>query len=312
VIVLRRLACVLAAGLVLATGPAPAVLAQTSEPNNAASLSMRDDEMRMVNALLDAFTEVMTPDEQAILREIDVRIPMDYDVTRVVAYRDDSGRAIEVGFGFFGLAIQLCDDEVLADYYAAQDPGIYDKFEAYVTSLNEAIDRNEQSTIQNALPRFAPFAGIPEETATARAAQEDFKSYAANLHTSAIAFVLAHEIGHHVLGHTDMPPPESPAVSRERESAADRYAAELTMRVGMPAFGALPALALFAAAEGETLDPQASHPLGTCRILGAMLDSIDRLAADERTIHLLDQSPDMMPGGERYEYFRTQMQTNCS
>jgi Zn-dependent protease with chaperone function len=109
-----------------------------------------------------------------------------------------------------------------------------------------------------------------------------------------------------------MPPPESPEVSRERESAADRYAAELTMRVGLPAFGALPALALFAAAEGETLDPQASHPLGTCRILAAMLDSVDRLAADERTVHLLDQSPDMMPGGERYEYFRTQMQTNCS
>lgn len=305
---LCRWACVLIAGLALAIGQVPSSHAQ----DNSTALAMRDDEMRLVNALLDAFSEVMSEDERAVLNEINVRIPMDYDITRAVAYRDESGRVIEISFGFFGLAIQLSDDEVLADYYAAQDPGIYDKLEAYLASLNDAIDRNERTMSADELPRFASFAGIPEETAAALEAQEEFKSYAANLRTSAIAFVLAHEIGHHVLGHTDLPPPDSPEVSRARESDADRYAAELAMRVGITAFGALPALALFAAAEGETLDPEASHPLGTCRILAAMLDTVDRLAGDERTVHLLDQNPDMMPGGARYQQFRSTMDQNCS
>lgn len=84
------------------------------------------------------------------------------------------------------------------------------------------------------------------------------------------------------------------------------------MRVGVPAFGALPALALFAAAEGETLDPGATHPLATCRIVAAILDSVDRLAADERTVHLLDPTPEMLPGGTKYNNFMTSMQQNCS
>ena len=309
---LRPLVCTLIAGLLF--GQMSVCLAQTADSDNAAALATRDDAMRMIKALLAAFSEVMPPDERAILQEIDVRMPMDYDITRVVAYRDDTGRVIEISFGFFGTAIQFCDDEVLADYYAPQDPDIYNKLEAYLTNLNDGIDRNEQSFGQDPvpLPRFAPFAGIPAETAAGFEAREDFQVAAGNLRMAAIAFALAHEIGHHVLGHADSPPPESAAESRAREAAADSYAVELTMRVGVPAFGALPALALFAAAEGETLDPGATHPLATCRIVAAILDSVDRLAADERTVHLLDPTPEMLPGGTKYNDFMTSMQQNCS
>ena len=311
---LRSLALGGVIALALLLGPAPACLAQGPDDDSTAALAYHDQAMRLINAVLDAFWEAMNEDERAVLQEIDVRMPIDYNVTRVVAYRDDSGRVIEVSSGFFGLMSQLCEDEVLHDYYLPQDPGITDKFEAYLTSLNEAIDRNEQSfsAEPEPLPRFAPFAGIPDDVAAAIQSRDDYLDSFAKLRLSAIAFVLAHEIGHHVLGHTGMQPPESPSESRARESDADRYAAELTMRVGLPAFGALPALALFAAAEGETLDPQASHPLGTCRILAAMFDSIDRLAADERTVHLLDQNQDMMPGGARYQQFRATLNQNCA
>jgi len=302
---------IVAVALLLA--PAPAFLAQ-AEDDGAAALAYRDRAMRLINAVLDAFWEVMNEDERAVLQEIDVRMPIDYNVTRVVAYHDDSERVIEVSSGFFGLMSQMCEDEVLHDYYLPQDPGITDRFETYMTSLNEAIDRNEQSfsAEPEPLPRFAPFAGIPEDVAAAIESRDDYLDSVANLRLSAIAFVLAHEIGHHIFGHTDLPLPGSVEESRAQESEADRYAVELTLRIAQPAFGAFPALVLFAAAEGEALDPQATHPLPICRILDAYLDVVDRLSADERTAPLLDAAPEMRPGGTKYQQLMADKQQYCS
>lgn len=310
---LRHLALSLVVGLILVFGQTPRCAAQTAASDSAAALAQRDDEIRLVNALLDAFWEVMDADERGILQEIEIRIPMDYDMTRVVAYRD-SGRMIEISFGFLGVLIGLCDDFVLSEYYSAQDPGIYDKYEAYLSYLNDIIDRNEQSIGQDPItPQpFAEFAGIPAETATEIMSRSDAQEYGGNLRMAAVAFVLAHEIGHHVLGHVDAPPAESAADSRDREAEADRYAAALTMRAGVPAFGALPALGIFAAAEGDVADPDSTHPLASCRILGAMMYTVDRLAEDETTVQLFERSPDMLPGGAEYNRLMTLMDQHCA
>lgn len=312
-IALPRLLGLAALASWFALGPLAPSVAQTASSDNAASLALRDDQMRVVNALLDGLWEIMDEDERAIVQEIAVRIPMDYDMTRVVAYRDDGGRVIELSFGFLGVLGELCDDWVLAEYYSSQDPAIYEKYEAYLKHLDDVIDRNSGSGVQDPIsPQpFTEFVGIPPEVATEIMTRSDAQQYLGALKAAAFAFVLAHEIGHHILGHVDTPP-QSAADSRERESDADRYAAALTMRVGMPAFGALPALAIFTAAEGKNAEPDATHPLAACRILRAMMYTVDRLAEDPGSTHLFETAPDMRPGGIQYQALTSQMSQYCS
>jgi hypothetical protein len=293
-------------------GPAPQGSAQSADADNSAELAQRDIEMRILNDVLDTFWEVMDPQERAVLQEIDVRIPMDYDMTRVIAYRDE-GRVIEISFGFYGLMTTLCSDWMLALHYEEQDPDIHDKYEAYIGYVNDTIDRNERAIGQERAPllSFAEFAGIPAESAEWIKGQSDFEHYNAALKITAIAFVLAHEIGHHVLGHLDSPP-ASPEESRAREAAADRYASELTMRARLPAFGALPALAIFTAVEGEYVDPDATHPIASCRIITALVHTVDWLAEDPETAHLFDGDPGMRPGGARYQQLAALREQYCS
>jgi hypothetical protein len=92
--------------------------------------------------------------------------------------------------------------------------------------------------------------------------------------------------------------------SRARETEADRYAAAPTMRARLPAFEGLPALAIF-----TSLDE--THPIASCRIVEALLYTLDRLAEDETTAHLFENDPDMLPGGSRYQFLRTRMNETC-
>jgi hypothetical protein len=209
--------------------------------------------------------------------------------------------------------VTLCRDWVLANYYTEQDPNILHTYDDYLSYVNDTIDRNDRSVGEDSmtLQPFTEFAGIPEETATQIMNGSDAGYNDGVLLYAAIGFVLAHEIGHHVLGHVDSAP-ASPEDSRARETEADRYAFDLTMRAGMTAFGALPALAIFTAAESEFADPEATHPDPSCRILGAWIYTLDRLAADDATRHLFDNDPEALPGGSKYQGLMTLMNKACS
>jgi len=304
----RRLAHGAMIGLGLLCGAVAHQPATAAPASSSAALAMRDDEIRIVNGVLEIFAEVMDPNDRQILQAIDVRIPMDYDITRVVAYRDGD-RVIEVSFGFFGTMVELCDALILSEYYAPQDPGIYDKVDEYLKYLNRVIDQNERSVDQKQhIQHFTEYVGIPAATAAQILGRSETQEISGLLRVAAIAFVLAHEIGHHILGHVDAPP-NFVAESRNREVAADRYAAALTMRAGISPFGALPALAFFSGAEGDRVDPDASHPLTYCRVMEAMLYTVDRLPGNTP---LFENSPGLRPGGLQYNTLLTKIREHCA
>ncbi|MFZ1067314.1 MAG: hypothetical protein WAN42_17595 [Pseudolabrys sp.] len=188
-----RLAGAMTLALILSISLLQTSDAQTDTPNSAASLAMRDNEIRICNGILSVFSDVMSPDERAILQEIELRIPMDYDLTRVVAYRQE-GRVIEISFGFFGTMIDASNNWALAEYYATQDPDIFNKYEAYYKYLNDAIDQNEQSIGENhpKLERFAEFAGIPAETQAQIMSESEARDVQVRLELATIAYFLAH------------------------------------------------------------------------------------------------------------------------
>jgi hypothetical protein len=254
--------------------------AQDTSRSNAAALSLRDNFSRLVNMIRSDALDAMPDLERRTLREINIRIPMDYNITRVEAFRDESGqRIIEMSFGFLGFIIM----QLTEDFYFASEsgdclgcPNDIDKFDAYVDYLNEMVNRNERMLRKDHIKRFREYAEIPAEKWEAIVRRDDYALNVAKLQYSALGFILAHEIGHHVFGHVDRPP-RSPAESRRYEAQADRYAVALTVKMDMSALGALPALVFFANHEGEVVNSDATHPLALCRVLEAFTATFDQI-----------------------------------
>jgi hypothetical protein len=259
-------------GLLFLLGLAQICEAQGTSRGNATALSRRDDFSRVVNLIRSNALDVMPDLERRTLREIDIRIPMDYNVTRVQAFRDERGqRIIEMSFGFLGIITQL------SEYcYFASESGDFEKFDAYVDYVNEMVDRNERMLRKDHIKSFQEYAEITAEKWDAIAGRDDYWRNVGVLTASAIGFILTHEIGHHVFDHVDRPP-RSPVESRRYEAQADRYAVALTLKMGISALGAMPALAFFATHEGERVTSDATHPLALCRLLEAFSATFDQI-----------------------------------
>ena len=250
-----------------------AQICEAQGTRNAAALSRRDDFSRLVNSVRSMALEKMPAPEQRILREIDIRIPMDRNATRVQAFRDESGqRIIEMSFGFLIVMTHMSADCIFADL-----TGEWQKLDAYLDYVNEIVERNERMLSSDDIKSFQEYAEIPAEKWDAITGRDDYWQSVGAMSLSAIGFILTHEIGHHVLGQVDRPPPGSPAESRRYEAQADRYAVALTVKMGITALGALPALAFFATHEGQRVDSDATHPLALCRVLEAFSATFDQI-----------------------------------
>lgn len=82
-----------------------------------------------------------------------------------------------------------------------------------------------------------------------------------------LRFILAHELGHHILGHARMPPSSSQE-SRDRERAADSFALKVVGKAGHSPLEAVMALGLLAALDDFSArsPTEATHPAGKARL----------------------------------------------
>lgn len=249
-----------------------AQICEAQGPSNATALSRRDDFSRLVNRIRSDALDAMPDLERRIVREIDIHIPMDYNITRVQSFRDESGqRIIEMSFGFLMVITKLSGYCIYADA-----TGDWEKLDAYLDYVNEMVDRNERMLGKDHIKSFQEYAEIPAEKWNAIEGRDDYWWNVGALTMSAIGFILTHEMGHHVLDHFDRPA-RSPAESRRNEAQADRYAVALTLKMDISPLGALPALAFFATHEGQRVASDATHPLAVCRVLEAFSATFDQI-----------------------------------
>jgi hypothetical protein len=100
--------------------------------------------------------------------------------------------------------------------------------------------------------------------------------------SGSLDFIVAHELGHHVLGHTSSNPSSYPE-SRARESAADKFAFKTMASAGSNPVLSMPIFILWAELEGFSIEGEGTHPAGIKR-MRAMI-----AAAQE----LIDSDPEM-------------------
>ena len=132
-------------------------------------------------------------------------------------------------------------------------------------------------------------------------AKPNFQTSRSVLLTHGLAFVVAHELAHHVLGHVD-----SPATSledqREMERAADAYAVKLVTRAGYNPMAAAAFMGLLSSLEG-TSDAwvESNHPRAVCRQAEFMVKGHSTLSSDSEYMKFLDENQTELSNFRKFE-----------
>jgi hypothetical protein len=144
----------------------------------------------------------------------------------------------------------------------------------YITSLTSAISQN--STAAAGIGSFtkigSPFAfahdksqicsGITISAFRANHRADDLRELWI---AGSVEFIMAHELGHHVLGHTASKPKNYPE-SRERETAADKFAFKTMAGANVNPIFAMPMVILWSKLEGFSIEGESTHPAGIRRM----------------------------------------------
>jgi predicted Zn-dependent protease len=117
-------------------------------------------------------------------------------------------------------------------------------------------------------------------------------------------FLYLHELGHHVLGHTDgvhLNDSSGLAMSREQETAADRYALMTALKAQYNLVNALPWNLFMASFGGNSIESEqvSDHPLGIKRVLTMFNNTIDYYSVD----------PNRWPDPDTYDAFMTNLKS---
>jgi len=214
------------------------------------------------------------------LKQVKINLVDDQNIGNVLAYKDpnDGTDTINVSMGF----ITMIHFVVMADESLSTSQFIgYIKY--YTTTVQIRI-RAPGTPLLDPLD-WARWSK-PERDCFE---QDDQKlQELLKLETGTVAFVLAHELGHHILGHTAVPTTDV-EIRRQREVAADKFASDtmLASDVG-PLIGGF-ALLYYAAldsyytalfGDAATYQKKSDHPMSVSRVEALMnseLTNLDKL-----------------------------------
>ena len=120
------------------------------------------------------------------------------------------------------------------------------------------------------------FAGMSMADVDALDSDNDFKLQHAAMITNSMAFVLAHEVAHHVLGHYDRPIPDDNQSRQALERAADDWAIKRMAYAHFSPLGGLPPI-LFDFYFSPLAGPSQSHPAPIERVHALFIAMRDAL-----------------------------------
>jgi hypothetical protein len=184
------------------------------EPNQ----RQHDEDIRATHRNIEEFVEKLRPplfggltgSEAKIYNEITFRVTDKDIASRAGSLREDGTRVVEIDIGY-GREIEMMAEALIIEQ--AQGRPVLIPFIRYVVL---------------AWDRKASFVKDPTAFAHFNPDKIDNDPQVSNqlnaMTLSGMAFVVAHEVGHHVLGHYDRPLPKDPDKLRQMELEADAWA----------------------------------------------------------------------------------------
>lgn len=223
--------------------------------------------------IMKRFRDVVTTEhEREVLNHIVVRINRQQTgVYDVYALMEDGTPIINISIGYLSIAFLVETAETYEYLYNWR----YQRYNLerenkYVQYIIDTIAAN-QRRLENGEPveSYAPYLlwiGLNQTEAEVANAEMNSDPSGGIIIASSLAFVLGHELGHHVLGHLLLGRPTAMA----EERAADEYSIKLLLKAGIDPSYISSTFLLFAYAEGFRAAPGSTHPNPVCRYWNAL------------------------------------------
>jgi hypothetical protein len=245
---------------------------QPTSDAQAALAELRSEYMDAISKISHLIFRNLTATEQAIFDQIDFRVPLSDDPTIARALPSRNGlKPIEISVGHIR-ALQMIVDAVAVGEFKAQPRFLRD----YIEYILSRWDVNRERYLQglSVLRIQNPFEFGHLSDRQANQLREDRGRTSGAAFYNALSFLLAHEVGHHMLGHPGHVR-DSLADSRSRERDADSWATHILLRNGgNPLAGVYVLVFHFVQTRGGLEgEPNSTHPADVRRIK-AMYQSV--------------------------------------
>ena len=228
----------------------------------------------MAQSEMKGFKRVVSPEEKALLDRVRISIDRNqYNIAAVFATKDGDIPIISISIGF------------LQASYAINTAFIYEADQAARTgkspdleNILDYIDYVADSIGRTDYESYLKWSDLNEEEIKAAATQLEKNEFGnANVGYTSFAFVLAHEIGHHVLGHVGV------RTGEKEEAAADKYGIELLLKAGYNPALASTTFILFNAINPHGTVPRIArtHPEAYCRWMSLTLAGWKSVVEDQ-------------------------------
>lgn len=220
----------------------------------------QDDYAQQVKRDVELIISVLAKgaDEEARINIERVRVEVlnSSPLTHVLAYKDNAGHLrMIINTGTHIRLLELAQAMMLNARIVKDDDYLdgYTRYLAYA----DIFDADRFLPAGDFLTLYRGTTTFKEISALTEADQELAKRIYVNL----LGFIIAHELAHHVLGHTSQPT-STPLDSRQRESAADKWALNITEKSGFSPLSGILVLLLYNENYGRTdkVASSSTHP----------------------------------------------------
>jgi hypothetical protein len=223
-------------------------------------------------AIMNRFREIASTDRERLVFS-KVRVTIDREQTglfNVYATMEKSTPVINVGIGYLMFSSAVNHASAYEHMISVRKNELQNESRPikYAEYLANTLMDNERRT-KNAEPAlnydsYLVWIGLSRKDGELASKELENDTYLEMLSSMALGFVLGHELGHHVLGHTLL----GRAANRAEEILADAYGADLTLRAGGDPTMIGPTFTLFSEIESHYTTPEAerSHPAAACRL----------------------------------------------
>jgi YEATS family len=262
--------------------------AYTMDPQQEHQKDLRasaDTAARIINAVRPAVFGNLSGTEARVYKEIIFRVSDQPAPSRASSILEDGTRVVEINEGY-ARAIEMLAEAMLVEQ-AQNRPVLIPYIRYFVRSRNQHASFIKDPAVFAHFD-FDEFLDRPDGALAWN-----------KMISNSVAFVVAHEVGHHVLGHIDKPLPTDPDKLRQMELDADAWAMERLDKAS-PHFSPLSSLLpvifdYYVAPNPIEHETHSVHPADLQRI-HAMFEAVD--------LDLPDFRADIEKEGIPYQEFR--------
>lgn len=269
---------------------------------------------RTIAMLLEEYQPHLTSRQQRIVDTIDIDVSLNLEALPFAMYHLGE-RKILIGVNIIGLVEPIHDAIILTHHLGTSLDRVSDYVKHIARVGQKAYFDNRQGRAPDPHVPFEHFAHLPEAGVIQIRQTQIYNNMMVGMKIDTISYVLAHEIGHHVLGHIDGT--STVPTVREREKQADTFAYVLSAKAGFPLVSSAPSLAVIAEMErlagigyGDN-----THPPPECRMFWMLESSLAALEADAGFQSYLDQHPGERQAMEsvlrQFEAFTPEAKAEC-